>query len=89
MASLLAIGISAAINSVAFSGTNYLFSKISDHGEAERKRHDLAVEELEKDRNEWNKQRIEKLDFINNRLKEKKRSKRVRSKPRFCYVRIL
>ena len=89
MASLLAIGISAAINSVAFSGTNYLFSKISDHGEAERKRYDLAVEELEKDRNEWNKQRIERLDFINNRLNGKKRSKRVHSKPRFCYVRIL
>ena len=35
MASLLAIGISAAINSVAFSGTNYFFSKFSYNGEAE------------------------------------------------------
>ena len=38
MVSLLAIGANAAINAIAFSGTNYIFSKFSDHGEAERKR---------------------------------------------------
>ena len=37
MASLLAMGASAAINALAFSGTNYIFSTFSDHGEAEPK----------------------------------------------------
>ena len=50
MVSLLAIGASAAVNALAFSGTNYIFSKFSDHGEAERKRHDLALEDLQRDR---------------------------------------
>ena len=72
MASLLVLGASAAINALAFSGTNFLFSKFSDHGEEERKRHDLAIEELQKDRDEWNKERISRLDFINKRLREKK-----------------
>ena len=75
MASLLAIGASAAINAIAFPGTNYLFSKFSDHGEAERKRHDLSIEELQKERDEWNKQRIERLDFINKRLRNKKEAR--------------
>ena len=75
MASLLAIGASAAINALAFSGTNFLFSKFSGNGEAERKRHDLAIEKLQKDRDEWNKQRIERLDFINKRLLEKKEAR--------------
>ena len=53
MVSLLAIGASAAINALAFSGTNYIFSKFSDHGEAERKRHDIALEDLLRDRDDW------------------------------------
>ena len=50
MVSLLAIGGSAAVNSLAFSRTNYIFSKFSDHGEAQRKRHDIALEDLQRDR---------------------------------------
>ena len=73
MASLLAIGASAAINALAFSGTNYIFSTFSDHGEAERKRHDLALEDLQRDRDKWNQERIERLDFINKRLRDKKK----------------
>ena len=57
MASLLAIGASAAINTLAFSGTNNLFSKFSDHGEAERKRYNQAIEELQRDRDKQNKER--------------------------------
>ena len=72
MISLLAIGASAAVNALPFSGINYLFSKFSDHGEAERKRHDLALEDLERDRDKWNQDRMERLDFINKRLRDKK-----------------
>ena len=71
MVSLLAMGASAAVNALAFSGTNYIFSKFSDHGEAERKRHDTALEDLQRDRDKWNQERIERVDFINKRLRDK------------------
>ena len=75
MASLLAIGASAAINALAFLGTKYLFSTFSNHGEAERKRHDLALEYLQRDRDKWNQERMERLDFINQRLRDKKEAR--------------
>ena len=75
MISLLAIGASAAVNALAFSGTNYIFSKFFDHGEAERKRHDLALEDLLRDREKWNQESMERLDFINKRLRDKKEAR--------------
>ena len=75
MVSLLAIGASAAINAVAFSGTNYIFSKCSDHGEAQRKRHDIALEDLQPDRDKWNQERLKRLDFINKRLRDRKEAR--------------
>ena len=64
----------AAINALAFSGTNFLFSTLSDHGAAERKRHDIAIEKLQKARDLWNKQRIERLDYINDEMKKRNES---------------
>ena len=58
MATLAVMIGGAVINAVTFSGSNYLFSKLSNHGEAEQKRHDLAMEEFQKDRDEWNKERV-------------------------------
>ena len=75
MVSLLAIGVSAAVNALAFSGTNYIFSKFSDHGEAERKRHDIALDNLQRDRDKWNQDRLKRLDFINKRLRDKKEAR--------------
>ena len=75
MASLLATGASAAVNALAFSGTNYLFSTFSDHGEAERKRHHIALEDLQRDRDKWNQDRLERLHFINKRLRDKKEAR--------------
>ena len=72
MASLLFTVGGAAVNALAFSGTNFLFSRLTDHGEEERKRHDLALEKLQRARDEWNKDRMKRLDFINKRLPEKK-----------------
>ena len=71
MASLLFTIGGAMVNVLAFSGTNFLFSRFMDHGEKERKRHDLALEELQRAKDEWNKGRIKQLDFINKRLHEK------------------
>ena len=75
MVSLLAMGASAAVNALAFSGTNYIFSKFSDHGKAERKRHDIAFEDLQRDRDKWNQERVKRLDFINKRLRDKKEAR--------------
>ena len=73
MASLLFTVGGAGVNALAFSGTNFLFSRLTDHGEEERKRHDLALEKLQRARDEWNKDRMKRLDFINKRLREEMR----------------
>ena len=64
----------AAINALAFSGSNFLFSKIGSHSDEERKRHDKAIEKLEAAQVEWNKKRTERLDFINEQLKKEQHS---------------
>ena len=71
MATLLFTIGGAAVNALAFSGTNFVFSQLTDHGEEERKRHDLALEKLQRARDEWNKDQMKRLDFINKRLREK------------------
>ena len=67
---LLSIG-GVVVNALAFSGINFVFSRLTDHGEEERKRHGLALRKLQKARDEWNKDRMKRLDFINKRLREK------------------
>ena len=42
-----------------------------DHGEKERKRHDLALDKLQRARDKWNENRMKLLDFIIKRLREK------------------
>ena len=46
-----------------------------DHGEEERKRHDLALEKPQRARDKWNKDRMKRLDFMNKRLREKNQAK--------------
>ena len=75
MATLIfAIG-SAVVNALAFSGTNFVFSQLTDHGEEERKRHDLALEKLQKARDKWNEDKMKRLDFINKRLREQNKAR--------------
>ena len=60
----------AAVNALAFSGSNYLFSMLRSSGlDEERKRHDKAVEPLQAAQAEWSKQRTERLDWINEELR--------------------
>ena len=66
----------AAASAVAFSGTNYEFSKLSDHGADERKKHNRAIEKLQKDRDSWFKERQQRLDFINERLQKERHAER-------------
>ena len=72
MAGIVAMLFSAGINALAFSGSNYMFSKLSNHGAGERKRHNEAIEKLQKDRNSWVKERQQILDFINQQLQRER-----------------
>ena len=76
MAGIVAMLFGAGINALAFSGSNYMFSKLSGHGEAERKRHDEAIENLQKANAEWTKKRRERLDFINQELQRERHAEK-------------
>ena len=66
------------INALAFSGSNFLFSRLSRESiDTERKRHDKAIEDLQPAQINWAKKRQELLDYINNQIiKECKAEKR-------------
>ena len=59
----------AITNALAFSGSNFLFSQMS--GAEERKRHNLAMEKLQHERDTWNEERLERIDYINEELKKR------------------
>ena len=60
----------ALANALAFTGSSYLFSRLSkDSIDAERKRHDLAKEQLQKAQIEWAHKRQQRIDFINKQLR--------------------
>ena len=61
----------ALVNALAFTGSNYLFSKL-DRGDTaeEQKRHDKAMEQLQTAQAEWSQKRTESLDWINKKLRE-------------------
>ena len=71
MASVLFTGGGAVVNALAFSGTNFLFSRFTNHGAEECKRHDLTLKKVQRARDEWNRDRMKRLDFMNKRLREK------------------
>ena len=48
---------------------------LTNHGVKERKRHDLEEEKLQRARDKWNEDRMERLDFIKKRLREKNEAK--------------
>ena len=66
------------INALAFSGSNFLFSRLSRESiDTERKRHDKAIEDLQRAQINWVKKRQERLDYFNNQIiKEHKAEKR-------------
>ena len=41
------------VNALTFSGTNFVFSRLMDHGEEERKRYDVSLERLQREKDEW------------------------------------
>ena len=71
MESLLFTIVGAVVNALAFSGTNFVFSRLTDHGKVGRERHDFVLERLQKTREKRNKDPMKRLDFIDKRLLEK------------------
>ena len=60
----------ALANALAFTGSSYLFNRLSkDSIDAERKRHDLAIEWLQKPQIEWAHKRQQCINFINKQLR--------------------
>ena len=51
-------------------GSSYLFHRLSKESiDAERKRHDMAIEKLQAAQIEWAHKRQQRIDFINNQLR--------------------
>lgn len=73
MASIAMLVGGAFVNALAFSGSNFLFSRLqSSHSKAidkERKRHDQAMEQLQAAHARWSQKRTERLDWINEELR--------------------
>ena len=60
----------AFANPLAFTGRSYLFSRLSKNNiDVKRKRHDAAIEQLQKAQIEWVHKRQERIDFINKQLR--------------------
>jgi hypothetical protein len=77
MATAIAMMIgSAVVNALAFTGGNYLFSTLGDreNGEAERIRHNEAVEDLQKATEDFNEKRMKTLDFVNRELQARRQA---------------
>ena len=69
MASIVMLIRGALANAIAFTGSNYLFHRLSaDNIDAERKRHDATIEALQKAQIEWT-HKCQRIDFINNQLR--------------------
>ena len=70
MASVAMLIGGALANALAFTGSSYLFHRLSaDNIDAERKRHDVATEVIQKAQIEWTHNRQQRIDFIYKQLR--------------------
>ena len=70
MASVAMLIGGALANALAFTGSSYLFHRLSaDNIDAERKRHDAAIEATQKAQIEWTHKWKQRIDFITNQLR--------------------
>ena len=70
MASVAMLIRGALANALAFTGSSYLFHRLSAGNiDAKRKRHDSAIEKLQAAQLEWTHKRQQRIDFINNHLR--------------------
>ena len=58
------------MSALAFTGSSYLFYRLSKESiDAERKRHDAVIEKLQAAQIKWAYKRQQQIDFINNQLR--------------------
>ena len=70
MASVAMLIGGALVNALAFTGSSYLFHRLSaDNIDTEKKRHDAAIEKLQAAQLEWAHKRQQRIDFLNNQLR--------------------
>ena len=70
MVSVMMLIEGALANALAFTGSSYLFHRLSKESiDAERKRHDAAIEKLQATQLEWAHKWQQRIDFINNQLR--------------------
>ena len=75
MASVAMIIGGALANALAFTGSSYLFHRLSkDSIKKERKRHDAALQKLQKAQIEWAHKYQQRIDFINKQLRLKRKA---------------
>ena len=70
----------AVVNALALTGGNYLFSLLggkSAEAEKKRKRHDLAIEELQRAQVKYQHKRQLRLDYLNKQLQAEQHSAQV------------
>ena len=70
MASVAMLIGGALANALAFTGSSYLFYRLSsDNIDAERKRHDVVIKKLQAAQIEWAHKWQQRINFINNQLR--------------------
>ena len=70
MASIVMLIRGALANALAFTGSSYLFHRLSAANiDVKKKRHDAAIEALQKAQLEWTHKCQQRIDFINNQLR--------------------
>ena len=58
------------MNALAFTGSSYLFHRLSKESiDAKRKRHDAVIEKLQAAQIEWAHKQQQRINFINNQLR--------------------
>ena len=66
----------ALANALAFTGSSYLFHRLSkDSIDAERKRYDAVIEKLQAAQIKWAHKQQQRIDFINNQLRLERKAK--------------
>ena len=78
MAATVVIIIGGTIaDALAFSGSNYMCSTMSKESiDKERKRHDKAMEDMQRAQIEWAKKGQERLNYINNEIMRKHKAEK-------------
>ena len=72
---ILSTLLGTGINTTAFGSVGLAFNMLRHDNGKERKKRDLAEEQLQRARDKWNEDRMKRFDFINKRLHEQNKAR--------------